>query len=89
MDDSSTILVTAPYQSLVSKIDTNHNRPTIDYVLGLDDKGMQYLKRYNAKNSKPTVKHAARSSSQATRQQANDWLHQLIKNNECEFNSVL
>ena len=81
MDDSTTILVTAPYLSLVSKL-TNHNRPTVDYVLGLDGKGIQYLKRYNTKNAKQNAKHAAKTASKMAKEQADRWLNSLIKNRE-------
>lgn len=83
IDDSTRVLVTAPYLSLVSKLVTSRNRPMVDYVLGLDGKGMQYLKRYNSKNVRQTTRHSTRSTrsnSRAAREQANNnWLHQLMK----------
>lgn len=84
MDDATTILVTAPYLSMVSKL-TNHNRPAVDYVLGLDEKGIQFLRRYNTRNTKQNArqnstkqnaKHPARSGSKV---KEGNWLVELIK----------
>lgn len=49
-ENKSTILVSARNISFVSKI-ANGNRPKVDYTLAFNDKGIQYLKRYNLNSS--------------------------------------
>ena len=86
MDDSVTVLITAPSISLVSKL-TNLNQPTVDYALGLDRKGFQFLKRYNTKNSNSNLKQIAKSLHDENRlskeEKANEWLFDLV--NHCKF----
>lgn len=52
-----TILVSAHNVSFVTKI-TNGNRPTVDYTLAFNEKGIQYLKRYNNKSSNSSLNQA-------------------------------
>jgi len=84
--DTKTVLVSAPSLSFVSKL-TNTNQLKVDYTLGLDSKGLQFLKRYNtASASNQTIttksnsgKNKAKSKSNATND-VTSMLFDLVKN---------
>jgi len=80
--DSKTILVSAPSLSFVSKL-TNTNQLKVDYILGLDSKGLQFLKRYNSTSNStltslnqivrksPTLKEKTSSKAKSDQQMTN------------------
>lgn len=88
MDDSVTILITAPSLSIVSKLSlNNNNQPVVDYVLGLDRKGLQYLKRYNTRNSNSNLRQIVKTLNNrenpsvfSKNQADNRWFLDLVNN---------
>lgn len=67
--DSKTILVSAPNLSFVSRL-TNANQLKVDYFLGLDGKGYQFLKRYNSTTS-TNRQVSSKSSNQPNKEKSN------------------